>query len=180
MVRDQSPDAEIPLLWLLSDARNDEVLEAAIERLPERSGFVFRHYHLPQEERAARFAAILPSLRAGQHWAIVSDSYEIAAHWGGDGVYGPFNRMPPAGMKWIATAHDEDEMVDADRGAADAIMLSPVFPTRSHPGAETLGIEEFHRLARASVAPVIALGGMTTERAKELNWPRWAAIDGLS
>lgn len=83
-------------------------------------------------------------------------------------------------MVWIATAHDEDEMVDAIRGAADAIMLSPVFPTRSHPGARTLGAQEFHRLARASVSPVIALGGMNAQRAKELNWPRWAAIDGLS
>ncbi len=180
MVRDQSPDADLPLLWLLSDERNEAVLENAIARLPEGSGFVFRHYHLPQQERAARFASILPLLRAGHHWAIVSESDEVATEWGADGVYGPYRRMPPAGMKWIATAHDEDEMVDADRGAADAIMLSPVFPTRSHPGGEVLGINEFHRLARASVAPVIALGGMTVERAKELDWPRWAAIDGLS
>ncbi|MEL7317386.1 MAG: thiamine phosphate synthase, partial [Pseudomonadota bacterium] len=28
--------------------------------------------------------------------------------------------------------------------------------------------------------PVIALGGMTAERAREIQWPRWAAIDGLS
>jgi thiamine-phosphate pyrophosphorylase len=28
--------------------------------------------------------------------------------------------------------------------------------------------------------PVIALGGMTAEHAKALDWPRWAAIDGLS
>ncbi len=180
MVRHQSPDTEVPLLWLLSDERNDGVLEAAIARLPEGSGFVFRHYHLPEDERANRFAGLLPSLRAGKHWAIVSDTYETAVQWGADGVYGPSNRMPPAGMKWIATAHDDDEMVDADRGAADAIMLSPVFQTRSHPGGEVLGIEGFHRLARASVAPVIALGGMTAGRARELDWPRWAAIDGLS
>ncbi|WP_249171780.1 thiamine phosphate synthase [Erythrobacter sp. JK5] len=180
MVRDQSPNAALPLLWLLSDARNDAALETAIARLPAGSGFVFRHYHLPQEARAARFASVLPLLRAGQHWAIVSASHDIAAQWGADGVYGPFRRMPPAGMKWIATAHDEDELVAADRGAADAVMLSPVFPTRSHPRGEVLGIDEFHRLARACATPVIALGGMTAERARKLEWPRWAAIDGLS
>jgi len=27
---------------------------------------------------------------------------------------------------------------------------------------------------------VIALGGMTAERARAMDWPRWAAIDGLS
>jgi thiamine-phosphate pyrophosphorylase len=28
--------------------------------------------------------------------------------------------------------------------------------------------------------PVIALGGMTSPTARRLDWPRWAAIDGLS
>ena len=38
-------------VWLISDARNDAVLEAALMRLPRGSGFIFRHYHLPQVER---------------------------------------------------------------------------------------------------------------------------------
>ncbi len=180
MARNQPPEQDLPKLWLLSDERNDARLKAAIGRLPHGSGFVFRHYHLGPEARAARFAELLHLLREAKHWVILSDNSETAEKWGADGVYGPFSRMPPAGMKWIATAHDENEMVDADRGAADGIMLSPVFPTRSHPGGKVLGIEEFHRLARASATPVIALGGMTAERAKELDWSRWAAIDGLS
>ncbi|MFN5818931.1 MAG: thiamine phosphate synthase, partial [Novosphingobium sp.] len=36
----------LPAIWLLSDARNDAVLERALMRLPRGSGFVFRHYHL--------------------------------------------------------------------------------------------------------------------------------------
>jgi thiamine-phosphate pyrophosphorylase len=28
--------------------------------------------------------------------------------------------------------------------------------------------------------PVIALGGMTRKTVRRLEWPRWAAIDGLS
>ncbi len=59
-------------------------------------------------------------------------------------------------------------------------MLSPVFPTRSHPGGEILGADTFQRLARASAIPVIALGGMNANRARALGWPFWAAIDGLS
>ena len=62
---------------------------------------------------------------------------------------------------------------------ADGIFLSPVFPTASHPEAETLGIHGFHVLAQQSPIPVIALGGMTHDRARELDWPRWGAIDGL-
>ena len=62
---------------------------------------------------------------------------------------------------------------------ADGIFLSPVFPTASHPGAATLGAAGFHALADRSPVPVIALGGMSHERARELDWPRWGAIDGL-
>ena len=59
-------------------------------------------------------------------------------------------------------------------------MISPVFPTRSHLGGEALGANRFHALARTSPLPVIALGGMDADRARDLDWPRWAAIDGLT
>ena len=42
--------------------------------------------------------------------------------------------------------------------------------------------EEVTLIAVSKTHPpeVIALGGMTFERAKELGWGRWAAIDGLA
>ena len=45
----------LPTLWLISDARNDAVLERAIRRLPMGAGLVFRYYHLTTESRRARF-----------------------------------------------------------------------------------------------------------------------------
>ena len=176
MAQDQS----VPDIWLLSDARNDAVLEDAIRRLPPGSGFVFRHYHLDAEGRAARFAQLLPLLRGAGHWAIVSNGFQTAEAWGADGVYGRLEAIAPPGFRWIATAHNEAEIADANEYGACAVMLSPVFPTRSHPGADTLGIARFRELAALSEIPVIALGGMTPERARILDWPRWAAIDGLS
>lgn len=176
MAQDQS----VPDIWLLSDARNDAVLEDAIGRLPPGSGFVFRHYHLDADARAERFAQILPLLRGAGHWAIVSDGFGTAQAWGADGVYGRFDAIAPPEVRWIATAHNEAEIGHANEYGASAVMLSPVFPTRSHPGNATLGIARFRDLAALSEIPVIALGGMTAERARELDWPRWAAIDGLS
>ena len=80
----------------------------------------------------------------------------------------------------IATAHDAREIEAANAIRADAVALSPVFATRTHPDAATLGPLRFRALAALARMPVIALGGMTTERAAELDWPRWAAIDGLA
>ena len=72
------------------------------------------------------------------------------------------------------------DLVPALAARSDGIFLSPVFPTASHPGAITLGSAGFHALARLSSVPVIALGGMTAARARDLGWPRWGAIDGLA
>jgi thiamine-phosphate pyrophosphorylase len=163
----------LPLLWLLSDQRNDAELDAALRALPTGSGFVFRHYHLDPAARRARFDVLAALARALGHVVILSG----AGDWGADGHYGPPERLG-AGLR-LATAHDAGELQAASAARADAVFLSPVFPTGSHPGAKTLGVNGFHALARQSQVPVIALGGMTHERARELDWPRWGAIDGL-
>lgn len=164
----------LPLLWLLSDARNDAGLEAALRGLPPGSGFVFRHYHLSEAARRERFEALAALSRSCGHVVILSG----AGDWGADGHYGP-PECWGAGLK-LATAHNGDEIEAALAAGADGIFLSPVFATRSHPGAATLGIMGFRVLAQQSPIPVIALGGMTRARAEELDWPRWAAIDGLA
>jgi thiamine-phosphate pyrophosphorylase len=112
---------------------------------------------------------------------ILSGAAELAQAWCADGIYGGADRLgPPSDLLRLAAAHDADEIAAANRAKADGALLSPVFPTRTHPGGVSLGVEAFRLLAAQAEMPVIALGGMTAERAKALNWPRWAAIDGLS
>jgi len=163
----------LPLLWLLSDRRNDAQLEAILHALPRGSGFVFRHYHLDPAARRARFDELADLARDLSHMVILSDEED----WGADGCYGVPERLG-RGLR-LATAHDGKELQDAIAAQADGIFLSPVFHTASHPGGATLGVHGFHVLAQQSPVPVIALGGMTPERARELDWPRWGAIDGL-
>lgn len=171
----------LPLLWLLSDARNDAGLEGGLEALPQGSGFVFRHYHLDAGQRAARFGELARTARRAGHIVILADRADTAREWGADGIYGDPARLHSADrLLRLSTAHDGDELAAAGRMGADGVFLSPVFPTRSHPGTQTLGIHGFHVLAQQSAVPVIALGGMTKARAEELQWPRWGAIDGLA
>ena len=163
----------LPLVWLLSDARNDSWLEAGLGALPPRSGFVFRHYHLGGEDRARRYRALRAAAEARGHVTILAGDDD----WPCDGRY---QRRPRDGGLQLATAHDGDELERAARGGADGVFLSPVFASRSHPGAAQLGVHGFHVLAQRSTVPVIALGGMSPARAIELAWPRWGAIDGLA
>ena len=167
-------------IWLISDARNDAVLEAALAHLPENSGFVFRHYHLGDADRRARFTALQALCRDGGHVAVLAGDPDTALAWGADGVYGCADRLGrQPGLLRLATVHDAQEIAAANQAQVDGVFLSPVFPTRSHPDGECLGIDGFRALAAQAQAPVIALGGMNPERAAELGWPRWAGIDAF-
>ena len=80
----------------------------------------------------------------------------------------------------LVTAHSLRELGAAGRARASAVLLSPVFATRSHPDGRVLGPVRFRLLAGRSAVPVIALGGMTARRARALGASGWAAIDGLA
>ncbi len=161
----------LPQIWLLSDARNDAVLERALRRLPRGSGFVFRHYHLSEQDRHARWKALARIARGRGIIAILSGTARQARRWGADGSYGAHRGAT------LATAHSLRELRRTARAAA--VLLSPVFPTRSHPGGRVLGALRFRLLTSRSPVPVIALGGMSKASNRRLKWPRWAAIDAF-
>lgn len=169
----------LPRLWLLSDARNDAGLEDALTRLPRGSGFIFRHYHLAPGERRARFEMLARLAKAHGHTIVLAGSAAEARAWRADGLYAPPRRLRRAGdLLRLATAHSLRELGAARRAGAHAVLLSPAFPTRSHPGALTLGPVRFRVLAARSGVPVIALGGMNARTARRLGWSHWGAIDG--
>jgi thiamine-phosphate pyrophosphorylase len=131
----------LPNLWLISDARNDAALEAALARLPHGSALVFRHYHLDDAARRTRFDELAAAARAKGHLVILSGSAELAQAWGADGIYGAPESLSaslgaPSPFLRLATAHDAREIALANAAKADGVFLSPVFPTRSHPGGQ--------------------------------------------
>ena len=170
---------QLPNIWLISDARNDAGLARALARLPRGSGFIYRHYHLRPAERRARFEALARIARARGISVVIAGPMTRARAWGADGAYGTAAMITPgvAGLR-LATVHSLREVRRAAR--ADAVLLSPIFPTRSHPGGDVLGPIRFRRMAGHSPVPVIALGGMSARQARRLGWARWAAIDGLT
>ncbi len=72
-----------------------------------------------------------------------------------------------------AAAHGRAGLARARRLGAGLVVLSPVFPTLSHPGAPALGPWRWAALARRAGRPVAALGGITGVSAARL--PRGVA-----
>ena len=168
----------LPKLWLLTDERQGAALWPALTRLPRASGVVVRHYGLPVEVRRRLFARIAALGRARNWTVLLAGDPTLARAWHADGHYGPAGR----GL-FMAPVHDRAEIRAAERAGADLLVLSPLFPTRSHPGAKTLGTLGFAALARTTRLPVIALGGVTERHAplvKRLGAHGWAGIDAFT
>ena len=80
-----------------------------------------------------------------------------------DGMFKAGRRCSPQTFI-TAAAHSERAIIAAAHAGADAVLISPVFPTRSHPGKPSLGIIRFAalaRLARSLGLTVYALGGIS-------------------
>jgi 8-oxo-dGTP diphosphatase len=59
-----------------------------------------------------------------------------------------------------ASCHGPEELARAAELGVDFVVLSPVLPTPSHPGAETIGWERFATWLADYPLPVYALGGL--------------------
>ena len=165
----------LPRLWLMTDKRQGEALWEALERLPRGAGIVFRHYGLPAAERRRLFARVLKVARRKR---LVLIGAEMCFR-GANGVHNGRG----CGAFRTASAHDPAELRAAERRGAALVFVSPVLPTRSHPGARVLGRVRFGLLARQARIPVIALGGMDSRRwrsLKGLGAYGWAGIDAWS
>lgn len=173
-----------PRIWLLTDARQGAALWPALAALPRGAGVVVRHYEFDRAARAELIARVRRIARRRGLVLAVAGEARAALRAGAEAVYQPRRPAPPQArpLLRLASAHGRAELVAAARARADLVLLSPAFPTRSHPGARTLGPRRFGLLARESAVKVIALGGMTPARARRLaplGAYGWAAIDGF-
>jgi len=111
---------------------------------------------------------------------IIHSQADIAGAIGADGVHvasADIGELPAmrqwlgragANMSFSTSCHSTEQLQAAREAGADFALLSPVFPTSSHPGEPHLGVERFRELAAASPLPVVALGGITPENRAEL------------
>jgi thiamine-phosphate pyrophosphorylase len=163
---------------MFSDERMSDAFLPALARMPKGSGLVFRHYALPHPDRHALFNAARRIARARRIVIVLAGTDQQARAWRADGVHGRAGARGHGDQWRTAPVHNQRELVATRRIAVDLVFISPVFATRSHPGARTLGIRGFEALARAYPGVAIALGGMNARRARKLRHADgWAGID---
>ncbi|MEC3951043.1 thiamine phosphate synthase [Sphingobium sp. HWE2-09] len=181
----KNPTGPLPSLWLMTDERvGAAALLAAAARLPKgRGGIAFRHYRTDPVARRALFEALRAVARRRRLVLLLAGSAREAAAWRADGVHGRDARAAVRPLLRSRAVHDAREAVAARRAGADLCFVSPLFPTRSHPGADALGRVRFAALARQVDMPVMALGGVRRGHRpmlRAIGADGLAAIDGLS
>lgn len=167
----------VPHLWLMTDERLGDALLPAIRALPRGAGIIFRHYATPAVQRRQLFDQVRRLARTRRLMVILAGPPHQAQAWHADGSHGRHRGTV------TAPVHNLAELNAAQKAGAKLLFLSPVFATRSHPGARPLGRLRFAMLCQKAQTPVIALGGMTAARfrqIKSLGAYGWAAIDGLT
>lgn len=153
----------------------------AIARLPRGAGVIFRHYGA--EGREALGAAVARACRAKGLILLVAEDAGLAHRLRADGVHlperalGRLRHLKRQGWIVTAAAHGGASLRRA-RGA-DAVLVSPVFPTPSHPGARVLGQLRFARLVSQARPPVLALGGVNEKTLRRLRGSRAFGVAGI-
>ncbi|MGA8146293.1 MAG: bifunctional MutT family pyrophosphohydrolase/thiamine phosphate synthase [Gallionellaceae bacterium] len=99
---------------------------------------------------------------------LLSGDAVLAQEIGADGVQltatqvANFRERPA--VEWCAAScHNTAELRRAEELGCDFALLSPVLPTKTHPGAPHLGWENFAAIASGASIPVYALGGLRLE-----------------
>ncbi|HEU0311023.1 MAG TPA: thiamine phosphate synthase [Sphingomicrobium sp.] len=151
-----------PRRWLMTDERIGDRLWEAIDRIPSGDGgIVFRHYRLSGLERAGLGIRLAAAARDRGLVLAVAGSCQLAEELGAALVHNPDRSSD---LPFSQAVHDEAQADRARRLPAALAFVGPVHPTRSHPGALSLGSIQAAKLAQAAACPAIAVGGMDEGR----------------
>lgn len=174
------PAKPLPRLLFLTDPGRTPDPEAVLETLPREVGVIFRPFGTPDTVTQGRRLAAIARRRSLT--LLAGADPDLALAIGADGLHLP-ERLAQA-LPALRAAHPDWILTAAAHGpagliAADALLVSPVFPSKSPSAGAPLGVEAFAELVAAAPAPVYALGGVTAETAARLEFTGAAGLAGI-
>ncbi len=177
---------QIPWLWFFTDPVRTPDPLAVVRRLPRGAVVVYRAFGAPEAKEMA--LALRQLTRAQGLKLLIGADPDLAARVGADGVHLPerLTNLIPAIRRgrpgWLISVAAHDVRAIRRGQAADVLVVSAAFVSRSPSAGPALGPIRFTRLVRSSAKPVIALGGVNNKNAPRListGAVGIAAIEGL-
>lgn len=173
----------LPTLVLMTD---DERLAdpcAAARALPRGSLIILR---ARQSAHRFKLAQMLKAIaRERRLYLSIANDPELAAEIGADGLHLSEARAHEAAHwravkpRWFITVAAHSPRTAGQARWADAVLMSPVFETESHPGGLALGPVRLRVMARELAVPIYALGGLDERNARRLAGASLAGLAGI-
>lgn len=181
----EGPRNGLPALLALTDPERSPDPVALAYRLPTGAGLILRTYGRPEIEALAFALADLAQARGLT--LLISADPALARRCGAQGVHWPERWLTAAHVQassdlLITTSAHSPTALRRARPWADAVLISPVFPSASPSATHPIGHWRASALAQRATMPVYALGGITkrsVRRLKGLGFAGVAAIGGL-
>jgi thiamine-phosphate pyrophosphorylase len=177
----------MPRLILLTDEKRLADPLPVVRALPSGSAVIVRHYDDPN--RADVAASLINEARGRRIRVLIAGDARLALRIGAHGLHLSEALLRHGGGAWrkwrkpewlvTAAAHSPKALLLAWRLGIDAALLSPVFPTLSHPEARPLGPLRFASWCRMAPLSVYALGGVTPFNARRLKGCGAEGIAGI-
>jgi thiamine-phosphate pyrophosphorylase len=135
-------------------------------------------------QREATARSLMPVVRQCRLQLSIANDPDLVQRIGAHGVHFSEARAREAlhwralRPHWIITAaaHSLIACAVAKSSGADAVLLSPIFATHSHPDSCGLGAVRAMLIARQSPMPVYALGGIDPASAAQLGDSRFSGL----
>ncbi len=184
-------NAALPFcLLLMSDQQRlpggMEIIAALPVNLAKNVAVIFRDYEVPNREALGQEWRRITK-RQGMKLLVAGDA-ALAKHLQADGVHVPqwhHHQAKELRAKWpahllTASCHSEDDLAMLDGVGFDALLVSPVFPSTSHPGATAFTADSLAKITAAATTPIIGLGGINQYTHRQLKQTGLSGFAGIS
>ena len=189
------PEANLPIIsavrlppyYAILDDRDEAILLTNLEAILAKGvKLIQARLKSLSAERAAEFIErAYPLCRQAGASLLINSSVQGCELLSADGIHLTSRHLMalperPKMSGWVAAScHNEVELQKAQKLGVDFVVLAPVLPTATHPGAEHLGWERFSELVEQVNMPVYALGGLSLDNLAEVRCRGGQGIAGI-
>ena len=149
-------------------------------KIPKETAFLLRSYKIKERKKIAK--QLLKFCKMKKIKLLIGSDIKLAKNINADGVHFPEYMIKENKVNWVVfkklklekewivtmAAHNLKALKNGENYSIDAALLSPIFPSKSHPKKKSLGINKFSKIIKKTNMPIYALGGINVKNVKSL------------
>ena len=176
----RSKNNKLPKVIIIFDYELFDKKKLLKLKIPKKSAFLLRSYETKKRKKIAK--QLLKFCKMKKIKLLIGSDIKLAEDIKADGIHFPEYMIKKNKINWIdiknvkskkrwiitTSVHSIQSLKKAEGLDIDAVLLSPVFPSKSHPNSKSLGLNKFSKIVKKTKLPIYALGGINIKNVKSL------------